>query len=88
MELQFSRSIAAMAAWDTKVPALAAVQRAEPFLAESLTKILPYFSTVLSTVVLKTFLLACNLNEKSRPAKGGFCDLWLSNYPATSSNNF
>src|SRR5580693_5907 len=38
----------------TKVPAHAAVQRAEPSLAESLTKIVPCFSTALSTAVLKT----------------------------------
>jgi hypothetical protein len=40
----------------TKVPALAPVQSAEPPPAESLTKIEPSFSTVFSTVVLKTLV--------------------------------
>jgi len=39
----------------TKVPALAPVQNAETILTESLSEIRPHFSTVFSTVVLKTF---------------------------------
>jgi len=41
-----------------KVPALAPVQNAEPSLVESLTKIGLCFSTVFSTVVLKTSLFS------------------------------
>jgi len=48
----------------TKVPALAAVQNAEPFPAEPLTKILRCFSTEFSTVVLKTFW-AYRINKKA-----------------------
>jgi hypothetical protein len=51
----------------TKVPALAPVQSAEPFLAESLTKILSPFSTEFSTVVLKTFSRALLQEEKAAP---------------------
>src|SRR5208282_552588 len=50
----------------TKVPALAAVQNAEPSLAESLTKIRSCFSTEFSTVVLKTFSAQVSLIKKSR----------------------
>ena len=48
----------------TKVPALAPVQNGEPISVVSLTGILWSFSTVFSTVVLKTFLFA--LKKKSR----------------------
>jgi hypothetical protein len=54
----------------TKVPALGAVQSAERSFVESLTTILPPFSTELSTVVLKTFFCGTSvrksLKKKSR----------------------
>jgi hypothetical protein len=50
------------------VPALAPVQNAEPFPAESLTTILPSFSTELSTVVLKTFFVRL---KKKAAVEGG-----------------
>jgi hypothetical protein len=46
------------------------VQRAEPSLAESLTKIVPGFSTALSTAVLKTLGNEILKIKKSR-ANGG-----------------
>jgi hypothetical protein len=49
------------------MPALAAVQNAEPFLPESLTKIRSRFSTEFSTVVLKTSSASIAVNKKSRP---------------------
>jgi hypothetical protein len=53
----------------TKVPALAEVQNAEAFPAESLTKILGRFSTEFSTLVLKTFRVLFAA-KKSRPNQG------------------
>ena len=47
--------------------ALAAVQNAEPSLAESLTKIPSCFSTEFSTVVLKTFSASHSLKRKAAP---------------------
>jgi hypothetical protein len=59
----------------TKVPALAPVQRAEPSPAESLTKILPLFSTEFSTLVLKTFAVFSKKEERAGPEKSGLATL-------------
>jgi hypothetical protein len=70
----------------TKVPALAAVQNGEPISVQPLTGILWSFSTVISTVVLKTFLLG--FKNKSRPCGRLLKKRFLCDQPATSSSNF